>query len=91
MKGIARWSMQDANEVAKYAVKKMFQNRELIIPGFWNRFFILLDKLMPGFLKDKLIQSQLSNSKDPEPLKRFRLADHEKHYSITATTHVSLS
>ena len=84
MKGMARWSMQEANEVARFAVQAMLKNKELIIPGFWNRVFIMMDRVIPTFIKDKLIKGNFSKTNDLEPLKRFNSAEHEKNYSFNS-------
>ena len=38
-------------------------NKELIIPGIWNRFFMLLDKLIPKCIKEFITEKQMKKSK----------------------------
>lgn len=51
---ISRWSVMDPEDVAKIAIEKMLQNKEIIIPGNLNRLFILFDKLLPSIIKNTL-------------------------------------
>ena len=57
-KGISRWSVMNPEDVAKITIGKMLKGKELIVPGFWNRVFILLDKLIPKKIKDMIIDLQ---------------------------------
>jgi uncharacterized protein len=79
-KGMARWSILHPEEVAAYSVQRMLEGKKLIIPGFWNRFFLVLDKLVPGFLKERLIRREIAFSKTYEPLKRFKNENLEAAY-----------
>jgi uncharacterized protein len=79
-KGMAKWSILHPEEVASYSIEKMMSSKKLIIPGFWNRFFLLLDKLMPGFIKEKMINREIAESRTYEPLKRFKKENFENAY-----------
>src|SRR4030095_491486 len=46
MKGLGRLSVMNPEEVARIAIAGMFARKELIIPGFWNRMFMLFNKLL---------------------------------------------
>ena len=61
--GMGRWSVMNPEDVAGIAIEKMFKKRELIIPGFWNRVFIVMDKLIPKWLKEILTDRQMNKSK----------------------------
>lgn len=63
LKGISRWSVMDPEAVAGIAIKNILKRKELIIPGFWNKFFILLDILMPKWLKTIIIEKQMKKTK----------------------------
>ncbi len=58
LSGISRWSVMNPEDVARITLDKLIRKRIVIIPGFWNRCFILLSKLLPGFVKDMLIMLQ---------------------------------
>ena len=79
-KGMAKWSILHPEEVASYTIEKMMSSQKLIIPGFWNRFFLMLDKLMPAFIKEKLINREIAESGTYEPLKRFKKENFETAY-----------
>ncbi|TAL43143.1 MAG: SDR family NAD(P)-dependent oxidoreductase [Chitinophagaceae bacterium] len=77
-KGFNRWCLMKPEEVAAIAIRKMLQKKEVIIPGKWNRFFMLLDKLIPTRIKElitNLAMKQHSDYKSPvspiiHPLKK---------------------
>ena len=50
-------------DVAKIAMAHMLKRKEQIIPGFLNRFFMFLDKILPGFFKEMLTDFQMSRVK----------------------------
>jgi uncharacterized protein len=64
---ISRLSIMNPEDVAKIAIKKMFQNKELIIPGNWNRVFFFLDKLLPPCIK-RLLTGRLMKQLKPAVL-----------------------
>lgn len=55
---ITRSSTMLPEEVASVAINGLLKRKETIIPGKWNRFFIWLDKVLPSFIKEKLICRQ---------------------------------
>ncbi len=84
-KGMARWSILQPGEVAAYTIQKMLEGKKLIIPGFWNRFFLVLDKLFPEYLKERLIRKEIACSKTYEPLKKFKNENLEAAYFYKGT------
>lgn len=62
-KGLARWSVMDPEEVARIAIDGMLHKKEMIIPGFWNRLFMLFDKLLPKWFKEMLTDRNMRKSK----------------------------
>jgi short-subunit dehydrogenase len=60
---IGRWSIMNPEEVAKVAIGKMLDKKEVIIPGFWNRFVMLLDKLLPTRIKELLTERTMKRAK----------------------------
>ena len=63
MKGLGRLSVMNPEDVAKIAIDGMLAGKELIIPGFWNRMFMLLNKLMPKWYKEILIARTMQQPK----------------------------
>jgi len=45
--------------VAALAIDQMIENKEVIIPGKWNRFFLAIDRMLPKVIKEKLIELQM--------------------------------
>jgi short-subunit dehydrogenase len=63
MKGLGRWSVMDPEIVAAITIRNMLLKRELIIPGFWNRLFLVMDKLIPKKLKESMMEREMRNMK----------------------------
>ena len=63
MKGLGRWSVMNPEEVAKITIDGMLAGKELIVPGFWNRMFMLFDKLLPKWYKEMLTNRTMKQSK----------------------------
>ena len=61
--GLGRWSIMDPEEVAKIAIDGMLKKKEVIIPGFWNKMFMLFDKLLPKCYKEMLTDDSMKKSK----------------------------
>lgn len=60
---ISRQSVMEPSTVAAIGIKKMFENKGLIIPGFWNRLFLFWNNVFPKHLKDGLMNYQASKKK----------------------------
>jgi uncharacterized protein len=60
---LSRMSVMNPEEVAKQVIGKMLAGKRLIIPGKLNKFFLLLDKILPGFLKTHLIKRSMNRFK----------------------------
>ena len=56
LSGIGRWSIMNPEDVARITVESLLRNKEVIIPGFWNRLLLGLNKLLPEKLKKILLQ-----------------------------------
>jgi len=61
--GLGRWSIMNPEDVAKIAIDGMLENKEVIIPGFWNKMFMLFDKLLPKWYKEMLTDRSMKESK----------------------------
>jgi short-subunit dehydrogenase len=63
MKGMGRWSVMNPEEVARIAIDKMLAKKELIIPGFWNKLFMLMNALLPKWYKEMLTDKNMKQAK----------------------------
>lgn len=63
LSGISRWSVMNPEDVAGIAMDGLLKKKEMIIPGFWNRLFMIMDKLIPKWLKERLTDRQMKKSK----------------------------
>lgn len=52
--GLGRWSVMNPEDVARITIDSLLAKRELIIPGFWNKLFLLLNKILPKWYKELL-------------------------------------
>ena len=57
---LTRESVLNPEEAAKIAIKGMFDKKGVIVPGFVNKCLMLLDKLLPEFIKDYIANSELN-------------------------------
>ena len=62
MTGMGRWSVMNPEEVAKIAIDGMLTKKEVIIPGFWNRLFMLMDMLLPKWFKEMLTDRSMKQA-----------------------------
>jgi short-subunit dehydrogenase len=56
---IARESTLTPEDAAKIAVNGMLKGKKVVVPGFINKFFLALDKLLPEFIQDKLTSGEI--------------------------------
>ncbi|MDQ8052624.1 MAG: SDR family NAD(P)-dependent oxidoreductase [Pedobacter sp.] len=59
LKGFAKATILEADVVAREAIEGLFKMRKEIIPGFANRLLLIIDKLIPAFLKELIIRRNL--------------------------------
>lgn len=62
---ITRESVLNPEEAAKIAIDGMMNKKIVIVPGFINKCFMFLDKLLPEFIKDILTSREIK--KFPKP------------------------
>lgn len=65
---ISRQSVMEPSDVAAIGIQKMFEKKELIITGFWNRCFLFWDRLFPNPIKDSMMNYQMTKWKRKEVL-----------------------
>lgn len=56
LSGIGRWSIMNPEDVARITIECLLQNKEVIIPGFWNRLLLFLNMLLPKKMKKIILQ-----------------------------------
>ena len=65
---ISRESIMEPSDVAAIGIRKMFQGKELIITGFWNRFLLFLHRVFPKRIKEGLMNYQAARWRPSELL-----------------------
>jgi len=65
---ISRQSVMEPYDVAAIGIRKMFEKKELIITGFWNRCFLLWNQFFPKRIKDGLMNYQMAKWRRREAL-----------------------
>jgi hypothetical protein len=66
MDWISQESVLNPEKAAKIAIDAMLRKRGVVVPGFVNKCFMVLDKLLPDFIKDSLANSEIK--KFPRPV-----------------------
>ncbi|HYM93570.1 MAG TPA: SDR family NAD(P)-dependent oxidoreductase [Chitinophagaceae bacterium] len=56
---IGRSAAMNPEDVAPIAIDGLLRGKERIIPGKWNRFSLLLNKLLPDWLKNRIASRQM--------------------------------
>lgn len=56
LKGFARWSILQPEQVAKEGIAQMLKGKARIIPGWHNRFYFHLSHLIPEYLINNIIR-----------------------------------
>lgn len=59
LKGIAKATISEPDRVAYEAIHGMFLGKKEIIPGGVNKLMVVLNAILPGFIKDMIIKSKL--------------------------------
>ena len=60
---LSRLSVMNPEEVAPVAIDGLLKGKEVIIPGRINKLFLLMDKLLPAFVKKMITGNQMKNIK----------------------------
>ncbi len=64
LSGIGRWSVMNPEDAALITIKQMLQKKKVIIPGYWNHIFLVLNKLLPESFKEWLMLLFLKRKKE---------------------------
>ena len=57
---VPRKSALNPEQAAKIAIDSMLLKKKVVVPGFINQCLMVLDKLLPEFIKDKLTNRELN-------------------------------
>ena len=68
---VVRISVMNPEKVAPIAINGLLNRKEVIIPGRVNRFYLLLDKILPGPVKKLITNSQLKKMNSQNAERRF--------------------
>ena len=68
---LSRLSVMNPEEVAQVAINGLLSGKDVIIPGRLNKFFMLLDKLLPTFFKRILIGGTMKKLDTDNRLTRY--------------------
>ena len=61
LKGIAKATIFEADEVARIAIDGLFKGKKEIIPGAANKLLVFLNSVLPDFIKDAIIKGKLKD------------------------------
>lgn len=83
---ITRKSVMEPEDVARIAINGLLRRKEVIIPGFTNKFFLLLDKLLPETFKKAVTSRQMNklNSVQAAGMYTSPVIQMEDNYSLSA-------
>lgn len=59
LKGISKATILEPEEVAKAAIKGLLKGKKEIVPGALNKILLLLNSLLPSFIKELIIKNKL--------------------------------
>jgi short-subunit dehydrogenase len=79
----SRLSLMNPEEVGPIAIDGMLRGKEVIIPGRVNKFFMVLDKLLPGFIKRTMMGHTMKKIDPDNPLVRYLPG----HYTASPANH----
>ncbi len=68
LKGLSKATILEPEEVAKAAIDGLMKGKKEIIPGAFNRLLVILDQLLPVFLKEMIIKRKLTMKLNPEKI-----------------------
>ena len=60
---LARQSIMNPDKVAAIAIRELLNQKEIIIPGFMNKLFLLIDKLLPDFIIKMIANNHVNKFK----------------------------
>jgi short-subunit dehydrogenase len=56
---LSRLSVMNPEDVAPIAIDGLLNSKEVIIPGRVNKLFLILNKLLPAFIKNLVLRRQM--------------------------------
>jgi short-subunit dehydrogenase len=70
LKGVAKKTVMEPDEVAEQGLDAMFRKEKLFVPGRVNRWLLRLNMIMPTVIKDAIIRKEMNRQeslKSPLP------------------------
>ncbi|MDR6941935.1 SDR family NAD(P)-dependent oxidoreductase [Mucilaginibacter pocheonensis] len=64
LKGISKATILEPEQVARIAIDGLLKGKREIIPGMVNRLLVLLNSLLPAYVKDSIIKRRLNTILD---------------------------
>jgi len=68
---LSRLSVMNPEEVVPVAIDGLLREKEVIIPGKLNNFFIVLDKILPGMIKKVITNRGMKRLNPSNPFSRY--------------------
>ena len=68
---LSRLSVMNPEEVVPIAIDGLLRGKEVIIPGKLNKFFMLLDKVLPELIKKIITNHGMKRLNPANPLSRY--------------------
>jgi short-subunit dehydrogenase len=59
LKGIAKATILEAEDVARIAIDGLLKGKKEIVPGAINKLMVVLNSILPGYVKDMIVKSRL--------------------------------
>ncbi|KQC01759.1 SDR family oxidoreductase [Pedobacter sp. Hv1] len=66
LKGLAKATILEPEQVAKTAIDGLFKGKKEIVPGQMNRLLVTFDMLLPTFIKELIIKRKLTMNLNPQ-------------------------
>lgn len=64
----SRKSIMEPEDVAKISIEAMLKRKDVVIPGMVNHFFMFLDLILPGFIKEMITDSYIKKASSHQEL-----------------------
>jgi hypothetical protein len=61
---MAKQTVLSAEEVARIAITDLFEGKEVIIPGRLNRFLLMINRIVPALIRNRLIRKEMLKQLD---------------------------
>ena len=69
--GMAKWAVMNPEDVAPIAINGLLSKKEVIIPGKTNKLFLVMDKVIPGFVKKMMLGNRMKKLDSDNKMTRY--------------------